>query len=272
MHAEIAADLHIHTRASDGVMTLTDVVETAAEADLQAVAVTDHDRLHPELDGRISSIDAIEVIHGIEVRVEVAGARVDLLGYGVRPTAELEELLGTVQQSRIDRATRMIDSLESALGLSVDLTPSVGIGRPEIAAAVVDATEQYSSERVFEELIGEGCPHYVRRWVPDATTAIDALHAAGALVGLAHPYRYAELDTATAIVDELDAIEAYYPYRRRSGGGTDPARIEQIAATAGILVTGGSDAHDRVLGRAGLDAGRYHSFRDALKEAGRRTA
>jgi predicted metal-dependent phosphoesterase TrpH len=272
MEEELCADLHIHTRASDGVMDLADVVKVAAHTGLSAVAVTDHDRLHPELDARICHVDGIEVIHGIEIRVRFAKTRVDLLGYGVRPTPELDDLLRSIQQSRIDRAGHMIASLERALDVSIDLIPSVGIGRPEIAAAVVDTTEYDSTERVFDELIGEDCRHYVPRWVPDARTAIDALRGAGALIGLAHPYRYAQMDTATAIVDDIDAIEAYYPYVRQPGEQTDPARIEQIAARAGVVVTGGSDAHDRELGKAGLDVDRFRSFREALTEAGRRTA
>jgi Predicted metal-dependent phosphoesterases (PHP family) len=272
MQEEIRADLHIHTRASDGVMDLAAVVDVAARAGLEAVAVTDHDRLHPDLDAPSCRLDGLEVIRGVEIRVELADSRVDLLGYGVHRTAVLDALLGSIQRARIQRGSRMIDSLETALDVQLDLTPTTGLGRPQIAAAVVAATETYTTERVFAELIGAGCPHYVRRWVPEVSEAIDALRDAGALVALAHPYRYPDLQAATTIVDQLDAIEVYYPYARQPAGDPDLTRIEQIAADAGLVVTGGSDAHGRELGVAGLDADGYRRFREALADAGRRTA
>ena len=44
------ADLHAHTTNSDGEMTLSAVSNAAREAGVDAVAITDHDRLHPDLD------------------------------------------------------------------------------------------------------------------------------------------------------------------------------------------------------------------------------
>jgi len=45
----IVADLHAHTTVSDGVMSLAEVPATARDAGLDWVAVTDHDRIHPDL-------------------------------------------------------------------------------------------------------------------------------------------------------------------------------------------------------------------------------
>jgi hypothetical protein len=268
---EICADLHIHTRASDGQMGLADTLDAAADAGLEAIAVTDHDRVHPGLDSPISYRDGVEVIRGIEIRVHTADTRVDLLGYGGRRTPALEGLLAAVQRSRIARATRMIDSLEAALGVRLDLTPAVGIGRPQIAAAVIAATDDYTTGRVFDELIGAGCPHYIPRWVPAASDAIDALHEGGALVGLAHPYRYSDFDAAIALVEHLDAIEAYYPYQRQTMEDADPTHLEAIAAEAGLVLTGGSDAHGHELAAAGLGSDGYTRFRDRLTRGRRRT-
>ena len=64
------ADLHVHTTNSDGTLTLGTLAPAAERADLAAVAVTDHDRLHPDLADGVSTLDGITVIHGIELRVE----------------------------------------------------------------------------------------------------------------------------------------------------------------------------------------------------------
>jgi Predicted metal-dependent phosphoesterases (PHP family) len=266
--SSICADLHIHTDASDGQMCLREVVGTAAQIGLRAIAITDHDRLHPQLDARISHSGGVEVIRGVEIRVTLDDVRVDLLGYGVTRTPQLDAMLRRIQRSRIERAAAMIRSLEDALDVTLGLSPSPGIGRPTIAAAVVAAVDGYTIDRVFTELIGADCPHYVRRWVPDAAVAIDTLRAADALISLAHPYRYPDFDAATAAIDRLDAIEAFYPYGTDRQDLVDLGRLEQMAAAADLLLTGGSDAHGRTLGAAGVDVQTYDRFRSALMHAG----
>jgi predicted metal-dependent phosphoesterase TrpH len=87
----VVADLHVHTTNSDGSLTVDALAGAARRASLSAVAVTDHDRLHPALDAPVSTRDGLTVIHGIELRVEADDQRVDLLGYGVEPTAALRE-------------------------------------------------------------------------------------------------------------------------------------------------------------------------------------
>ncbi|MEI7696216.1 MAG: PHP domain-containing protein, partial [Chlorobium sp.] len=37
------ADLHIHTKCSDGIFTPAEIVEKAAVAGLKAISITDHD-------------------------------------------------------------------------------------------------------------------------------------------------------------------------------------------------------------------------------------
>ena len=66
-----AADLHLHTRASDGLVAareLVDFVELATDLDL--IAITDHDETSASLDGREWAARQgfrIEVVPGVEV-------------------------------------------------------------------------------------------------------------------------------------------------------------------------------------------------------------
>ena len=86
----VVADLHVHTTNSDGTLTLETLPAAAETADVSAVAVTDHDRLHPGLSTPVATIDGIAVVHGIELRVDAGDRRVDLLGYGAERTAAVE--------------------------------------------------------------------------------------------------------------------------------------------------------------------------------------
>lgn len=255
------ADLHVHTTASDGALSLDAVPAAARRAGVGAVAITDHDRIHPDLDTPVTTVDGIELLRGIELRVEVdTDFRVDLLGYGVDPTTELADLLTHLQRDRIERARAIVARVEDRLGVELAVEFRQGIGRPHIARAIdahPDAPYDYTD--AFTHLIGDDGPCYVSRDVPSFERGRTALAGACGLVGLAHPFRYADPDAALALTADLDAVERWYPYERP----VDMSSVERAIAAYDLVPTGGSDAHDDRLGRAGLSRRRYRRFRDS---------
>jgi predicted metal-dependent phosphoesterase TrpH len=255
----VVADLHVHTTNSDGKLTLAEVPAAARRAGVEAVAMTDHDRLHPELAEPVTERDGVTVVHGIELRVESPAGRVDLLGYGVRETPELAGLVTHLQRDRVERGRAMVEQVEDRLGVELDVTVEPGFGRPDIARAVVAATD-YEFGEVFDEFIGDDGPCYVARDIPSFETGREILAEACALVGLAHPFRYENPEAALALTAELDAIERFYPYSFEP----DTAPVEDAMESHDLLATGGSDAHDHDLGRAGLDADDWAHVREQL--------
>ncbi|PSP53669.1 PHP domain-containing protein [Halobacteriales archaeon QH_7_68_42] len=266
----VAADLHVHTTNSDGTLELAEVPAAARRAGLDAVAVTDHDRLHPGIDRPVAERDGVTLVHGIELRVESDAGRVDLLGYGARPTDALTETVERVQRDRVERGRAIIDAVEAHLGHEIPVEPERGIGRPDIARAVVASAPSYDDlGSVFDDLIGEDGPCYVRRRIPSFERAREVLGEACAVVGLAHPLRYPDPESALALTADLDAVEVHYPYDGSRGhtAATGPLDIEDVAAVADehdLLVTGGSDAHERDLGETALSADEYERFAAAL--------
>lgn len=256
----VAADLHVHTQNSDGALTLEDIPAAARRAGLSAVAITDHDRIHPELDAPVCERDGLDLIHGIELRVD-AGQRLDLLGYGVEPTPALRDEIARLQQDRVARGAEIIRRLESRLDIEIDLDPQPGIGRPHIARAVATHPETaFDIQEVFDELIGDGRPCYVERNLPSFTEGRQLLDAACRVVGLAHPFRYDEPAAAIDLASELDAIERWYPYAQE----VDSSIIEAAVDEHALLATGGSDTHTMELGATGMPAGAYAPVRDKL--------
>jgi predicted metal-dependent phosphoesterase TrpH len=257
----VVADLHLHTTNSDGEMTLDEVPAAARRAGVEAVAVTDHDRLHPGLDAPVAERGDVTVVHGIELRVESPAGRVDLLGYGVTETPALAELVEHLQRDRVERGRAMVEKVEAHLGVDLDVTVEAGFGRPDLARAVVAATD-YEFREVFDELIADGGPCYVSRDIPSFEDGREILAEACALVGLAHPFRYEDPEAALALTAELDAVERYYPYDFEP----DVAPVSAAVETNDLLVTGGSDAHDHQLGRAGLDTDEWAAVRRRLPD------
>ncbi|MFB6152603.1 MAG: PHP domain-containing protein [Haloarculaceae archaeon] len=271
----VVADLHVHTTNSDGQLELDEVAPAARAAGLDAVAITDHDRTHPGLDAPVTERGGVEVIHGIELRVEsdrADGQRVDLLGYGVRETEALADELDRLQRDRVERGREIIERVEERLGHPIPVEPARGIGRPDVARAVVESDPGYDHpDDVFADLIGSDRPCYVSRDVPPFERARGLLADACAVVGLAHPLRYPDPDAALGLARHLDAVEVHYPYDGARGhdGATGPLAVtdvERFAAERDLLVTGGSDAHGRSLGKRGLDGDEYERLGSAVRE------
>jgi hypothetical protein len=255
-----AADLHVHTTASDGQLAVDDVPAAARRSGLDAVAVTDHDRIHPGISAPVVRRDGVTVVRGVELRVDAGPQRVDLLGYAVERTDALTAELDRIQRDRIDRAARMVDCVESRLDVSLDLSLDHGVGRPHVARAVDRSDADYDYGDAFERLVGADCPCYVARDVPDFETGAALLSDACALVGLAHPFRYRDVDAALDLLADLDAVERVYPY----GRDVDVGRLDAAIADFDLVPTGGSDAHGTELGEAGLDAATYRRVASRL--------
>jgi predicted metal-dependent phosphoesterase TrpH len=257
----VYADLHVHTRRSDGTLTLETIPDAARAAGVAVVAVTDHDRFHPDFDGPVVERDGVTVIHGIELRVEGPHGRVDLLGYGLEPTEALRTEVERIQRDRRERGRAIVGCVEDRLGIDLDVGIREGLGRPHVARAIEDHPDTaLDYDDAFAELIGNDGPCFVARDVPSFERGQAVLDDACALVGLAHPFRYDDPEAALTLTADLDAVEGYYPYDRP----VDESPIDDVVREHDLLVTGGSDAHGRTLGAAGLSAADYEPIERRL--------
>ena len=260
---DVVADLHVHTTASDGRLTVPELPAAARRAGVGVVAVTDHDRLHPDLEAPVTTRGGVTVIRGIELQVETATGRVDLLGYGVAETSALRAELDRIQADRAERARRMTEHVEDRLDVALDVAFEAGVGRPHVARAVDASDADCDYADAFDRFIGDDGPCYVSRTVPSVERGLDLLADAAAVVSLAHPFRYADSESALDLAPRLDGLERYYPY----GRPVDEGRLDAVIDRHGLLATGGSDAHDDRLGLAGLGGDEYARMASRLPDA-----
>lgn len=257
---QLFADLHIHTTNSDGTFNIENVPTVAKEEyNLSAIAITDHDTIQPTLNKPLTVINGIDVIHGIELRVEVPelGDRIDILGYGVEKTDELINLTEKIQENRKERARIMIERVENELDITLDIEPTKSTGRPHIARAIDENEDSgYSYNESFKYVIGNDCSCYLSRDVPEFNQGVQVLKNSCHSVVLAHPYRYENPSEALKLVSKLDGVECDYSY------SNPPAKNNayKTAQNSNKIKTGGSDAHEETLSKAGLTQKEYIEF------------
>jgi len=246
-------DLHVHTTASDGTMSPTEVVRYAKKKGLLAIAITDHDTIEGIEEGlEEGNKQGLEVIPGVELSVDFPKGTMHLLGYLIDHTSiELVDKLTILQQARSERNLKMIEKLRG-LGIEIDLsevkeTPEHGqIGRPHVAYTLVKKGYAQSIQDAFERYLRKGGPAYVEKFRLSAEEAINVIRAAGGITVLAHPFTLNqsqphEFDAVIGALKQqgLDGIEIHYP--EHSEG--QKKHYRDVAQQYGLLITGGSDFH-----------------------------
>jgi 3',5'-nucleoside bisphosphate phosphatase len=246
-------DLHIHTTASDGTMSPSEVVRYAKEKGLRAIAITDHDTIEGIAEGlQEGSKLGLEVVPGVELSVDFPKGTMHLLGYYIDHTnGELLEKLTVVQRARVERNLKMIKKLQS-LGIKIDLSEikeaseDGQIGRPHFAYTLVQKGYAQSIQEAFDRYFRKGGPAYVEKFKFSPAEAISVIHKSGGVGVLAHPFTLNQIqlqDLEPVIVElkekGLDGIETYYP--EHSEG--QKKFYLYLAQRYGLVVTGGSDFH-----------------------------
>jgi 3',5'-nucleoside bisphosphate phosphatase len=155
-------DLHVHTRASDGKYSPTELVARAVAAGIDILGITDHDTVG----GLAEAFEAsrafpnLTLVPGVEINTDVPSGEAHILGYFIDyANPELLALLREMRASRRGRAKRMVAKLQD-LGLPLswervlEIAGTESIGRPHIAQAMQEKGYISSFKEAFEKYIG----------------------------------------------------------------------------------------------------------------------
>ncbi len=247
------ADLHVHTNFSDSTFSPEQVVKTAAEVGLSAIAITDHDcvdGIEPSI--KLAAQYSLEIIPGIELTVDNEGYEVHMLGYFVDwQDQAFRTRLKTIQDSRINRIYKMTELLRAQ---DVDITAEEvfnvagcgSVGRLHVARALMEKGKVRSMDEAFSRYIGASGPCYVEHLSFTPKEAIELLRSAGGVPVLAHP-RVTRNDRFVPefVTYGLRGIEVYHTDHDRSA----EKRYLKMAQKHDLLITGGSDCHGIGKGR-----------------------
>jgi 3',5'-nucleoside bisphosphate phosphatase len=267
-------DLQSHSTHSDGALAAAEVVQRAADAGVELLALSDHDTIS----GVAEAIEAggrfgVRIVPAVEISAVDDGAgdadeagnhvarELHILGYDIDHTGPpLTDSLVGFLADREKRTLRMRDGLREA-GFELDeseieqrIAEGKPIGRPHLAATVLSAPA--NARRLADEQIDdigslirgyliEGKPAFRLRETPTVGEAIEAIHAAGGVAIWAHPFWdvedpaevLASLDRFRAL--GVDGVEAFYVTHDERQTRT----LAERCAELGLLSTGSADYH-----------------------------
>lgn len=247
------ADLHLHTRYSDGTYSPEELVRQAARCGFRAVALTDHDTLEGCPPTAAACQPAgIEFVPGTELTAELEGNEIHILGYFI--DVRNEQLLAEMSKFQSVRQNRIREMVSRLNGLDVPLQADSVFalancrapGRPHVARALVKAGLCSSLDEAFDRFLKKNRPAWVPKFKMSARRAIDLIHQAGGVAVMAHPGLNRTDQVIPAMVEAgLDGLECFHTKHSTS----TTAHYLTLADQYDLLVTGGSDCHGLSKGR-----------------------
>ena len=240
------ADLHFHTRVSDGWHTPEEMVKKASEAGLAAIAITDHD----SIDGVRPAIWAgekygVEVIPGVELSSQIGDKELHILSYFINWHDKwFWNKLSSLQEFRRKRARKIVErlqDLEIDISYNMVIARAAGvIGRPHIASLMVERGYVRTMQEAFDRYLGVGHAAYAMKYPLSPAKAIRMIQRAGGVPALAHPLFARADDVLPELVEQgLRGIEVYHTKH----DAQTIEHYEQLAQKYNLLIVGGSDSH-----------------------------
>lgn len=248
-------DLHLHTLASDGRLTPTELIQLVVKQGLETISITDHD----STEGLAEAYEAakefpnLRIIPGIEMSADIPGDEVHVLGYFLDyHDVEFQATLTEFRRGRVDRAKIMVEKLD-ALGVHVEwervqhFAGDGTVGRPHIALAMVEAGYCKEPKDAFDVYLGnDGLAYYDRPKLAPAA-GVEMIKRVGGVPVLAHPTFMNDMEAGIANLKKVGLVgmEVYYAQY-----DDDTVRhLAKLARQYDLIPCGGSDYHG--LGNSG---------------------
>lgn len=245
-------DLHTHSLCSDGAQTPAQVVRSAYDAGLSAIALTDHDCIA----GVQEAVDAgralgVEVIPGVELSAK-SDTELHILGYFIDiHNKSLQDAMALALQVRNERQEETCRKLnEQGFSITMDELKAEANGnevlcRAHFAQIMVRKGYVSSVKEAFSKYLSVGCYAYTNRHALTDREAISVIREAGGIAVAAHLHLIKMPDEELRsylkqlVSYGLDGVEGYY-----SDYTPDMEnRYRAMARELGLVLSGGTDYH-----------------------------
>ena len=274
-------DLHVHSTASDGSFSPSEVVNLADKAGMTAIALTDHDTVSGVAEAINASADLdLQVVPGVELSCIYKEKEIHILGLYIDHTDE--DFNRYLSETAQKRASRNVEMLEAFCADGFDLTmedlmlgsEKTTITRAHFARALCKKGYVSSPDQAFKKYLDPDRPYYRKREIITPEESIRAIRKAGGFPVLAHPcqYKLGWKETEELIIYlksiGLGGLECMHSSNNQYESG----KLRVLADKHALAITGGSDFHGAAkpdieigVGRGGLRVSA--EYLDAIKLA-----
>lgn len=245
-------DLHVHSNASDGSCSPTEVVHLAEKAGLAAIALTDHDTVSG-IDEALEASDPLQVsvVPGVELSCIYKEKEIHILGLYIRHhDPELLSFLESSAKKRAERNRIMLEAFQKD-GFEITMDdlfcgcPDTVITRAHFARALLKKGYVKTVDQAFRKYLNPDRPYFRKREKITPEESIQAIVNAGGFPVLAHPcqYKLGWQETEELILRlkacGLSGLECFHS----SNNPNESGRLRMLAEKHDLAITGGSDFH-----------------------------
>ncbi len=244
------ADLHCHTRISDGSTTIEDLILLAKRRNMTTLSVTDHDTVAGVTRAKvIGGRFGVEVIPGAEFSCfdYKNNRKVHILAYLFDHPDRLEGLCKRTGEARKKASLQSLSKVMRYYPITSEMVARVATGSTNIFKQHIMQTLMNAGYAtcvygdLFEKLFStEKGTCLIEPEYPDVFEVLELLKSSGAVTVLAHPSVYNSMGLVKELVQAgLDGVEVWHPRNREE----DKDELLRMAAQLDLVTTGGSDFH-----------------------------
>jgi len=254
-------DLHCHSNVSDGLLSPAELIAHAAENNVQAIALTDHDDIAGLNEAEIEA-DRLNIIfiNGVEISVTWNKRTLHIVGLNFdKENKQLFKGLKKIRDGRQVRAQLMANGLgmagiQGAMDGAKSYAKNSTIGRIHFAQFLVAQGYAKNIGAVFKKFLTPGKPGYVEHEWISLEESIQLINDAGGDAIIAHPGRY---DMGGKLYPKL-----FQEFKDLGGAGVevmsgsqDPSQTNyflKLANNFDLLSSCGSDFHGKGISHRAL--------------------
>ena len=246
----MVADLHCHSRYSDGSTSIENLIKYAKRANLDYIALTDHDTLAGIEEAKIyGEKNGVKIVTGVECSCldKEKGRAVHMLCYQPKDIATLQNHLNNTLESRKNQKLKIIENLKKLYPITQEDVlklqgESQSIYECHIMQALADMgyTNTICGYFMYQLMSSKGnC--YVPTDYCDVKETVKLIKDCGGIAVLAHPEEYDSTDLVVELAEKklIQGVEIFHP---RNNEATR-TKLYQVAKKHDLIITGGSDFH-----------------------------
>lgn len=268
---KVRADLHMHTRASDGTLMPKELLKELVEKEIKLFSVTDHDSIGSldEMKELTKDMD-IKFIPGVEVSSIINGEQFHILAYNFDESNK--KLVSLIENNDKLLQKKDDDSIKQLIKAGYDINfkeyleyehdPSKGGWKT--LNFLIDSGICKNIDEFFNKIfVGERALKYPD--FPHPKEVIKIIKDAGGFVVLAHP-KYGksqfELNEMLELFKDwgVQGIECYHPHH-------DEETIKYLVdycTKNNLIITGGSDYHGGLISKRSLGNPKFYTEIDVF--------